>query len=179
MIERRMRHILSPTSVAVAAMGLLLLVSSTAMADTNTSDDMTAEGEVIQEISLNILSSLDFGTIARPNDGTATLTIDPNDDSAGVSGGTGANHYEDHDLGRFEITGEADRNVQFSSTISDFSDSGLTFTDALYTESENTNIDLGTEGSVTVDVGGDFEVGTEAATQVHNDATLTIDVWYD
>lgn len=170
-------HIILKTgSLAAIALGLVALSSSTAMA--NTSDSMNASGEVIQEIGINIIADLDFGTIARPSDGTATLEITPGN-VATVTGGTGANHYGDSTAGQFEITGAADQSVQFSAVVGDFSDAGLTFTAALFSEDESTSILLGTEGSVSIDVGGTFDVTTAAAAQEHTDGEVVIDVWYD
>lgn len=164
------------TIATATAFGVIALTASTAIA--NTSDSMGVEGTILQEIAINILTDLNFGTVARPHTGTVTLEVQA-DGSAELVGTDGAARYDDHVAGQFEITGEANRNVQFDHSITDFVDAGLSLAQAYFSQAESTNLDLGIDGKVVIDVGGQFTIASTAGLGLHDDASITINVWYD
>lgn len=99
-------------TVSTLALVLVALSTSVAFAQ-DAEDDFVADIEIMETLLLTNMGDLDFGMVSQPEDGEATLTLNPdgsidNPEGLAVSGTS---------VGTFELSGDDSQNVFIDTEI--------------------------------------------------------------
>lgn len=150
-------------SICLAALAATLVAATPAAAASTATATANAKGIVLQSLTLNNITDLDFGTVAGDTSNPGTVSIDAD---TGARSTTGAVVGLPGAFGRAEFDGFASANQTVQLTLSQPASNVLCNSACANTIGATLNLDsggatsrnTGVTGAFTVYVGGDFSI---------------------
>jgi hypothetical protein len=167
------------SAVKIALPVLLIAISGSAFAQSSASVTTTGSATIIQPITLTQGTGLAFGTIVRPGAGTGTVTIDATTGTRTVANGVVA-LASTTSRGVYTVNGEGGQTFSIA-VPANFNLTGPSTIPVTLTPTGSTGTlsnALGTAGTASFGVGGNFSIANTTATGVYS-GTYAVTVAYN
>jgi hypothetical protein len=169
-------------AAGLGAVSALTGLASTAYAQNSATATATGSATIIQPISITKTADLGFGTVVKPTDTTATVTVS-NAGARSISGGNAAFTANSTGVGAASFTVQGEGNSAISVTVpANFTMSAgtnsLVVTTTNTGASGNLSGTIGNQGSFIVGVGGSFPLQTNTPSGAYS-GNLVVSVAYN
>ena len=166
-------------TAAFAAVALTMIAGS-AFAQSSATLSTTGTSTIIQPITLTAGTALAFGTLVRPSTGSGTVTIDQTAGTRTVTGGVVGLASSATSRATYTVGGEGGQNFSISVPAT-FSLTGPSTIPVTLTPTATSGVlsnAIGTAGTASFGVGGNFTISSTTSTGVYS-GTFNVTVAYN